>query len=418
MRKVLLLVENAPLPGDPRVWNEALALRAAGYQVCVIAPKSPAHPCQEAYSFINGISIYRFSLPEAHSTSFAYFLEYACALWSITWLSLKVWHRHGFDVIHAANPPDILFLPALLYRCWGKKFVFDQHDLAPELCRVIFQKRVWLLSRFLNVLEYCSYRLADLVIVANESFLCRALERGGCTAAKVCVVRNGPNLEYFNLPGISSETLCFPKRRKYTLVYAGRMGRQDGVEYALYSLHHLIYKYRRRDVSAIFVGDGCTFSELHALAHNLELDAYVFFTGWLEMEDVLRYLAIADVGLVPEPQNGLNEYCTLLKVLEYMAMGIPMIAFDLAETRFSAQDAALYAKPNEVADFARLLAFLLDHEELRSTMGALGRKRVVEVLNWEQCSKNLLAAYEALFSDGKASDAELRKIRKNAQTIA
>lgn len=400
VRKVLLVVENAPIPGDPRVWNEAVTLRDAGHQVCIIAPHSAAHQSQESYSSIDGISIYRFKLLEARNKYLAYFLEYVSALWSVFWLSLKVWRYQGFDVLHTANPPDIYFLIGLFYRCLGKKFIFDQHDLSPELFQVIFRGRARPLYWLLRALELCSYRLAHRVIVTNQSFRRLALERGGCAAEKVFVVRNGPRLEYLKPCELTSNPF-FPNKKRYVLAYVGVMGRQDGVEYALYALHDLVYIYGQRDVSAVFIGSGCVLGELQALAHQLGLDKHVFFTGWLELHDVLNYLAIADVGLVPDPQNGLNEFCTMLKVLEYMAMSLPFVAFDLAETRVSAQGAALYARPNEVADFARQLELLLERADLRRIMGALGRKRVVDVLNWECSAPELLVAYETLFSGEK-----------------
>lgn len=405
-RKVLLLVENAPVPGDPRVWNEALALRDAGYQVCIIAPQSPTYPPQTAYSYTDGIIIYRFRLLEARSKYLAHLLEYISAFWQIFWLSLRVWRRHGFDVIHAANPPDFFFLLGLFYRCFAKKFVFDQHDLAPELFRVLFQARARPLYRMLCVLERCSYRFAHVVLTANESFRHLALERGGCSPEKVFVVRNGPNLTFFRPDGPMPDP-PFPNRKKYVLIYIGVMGEQDGVKYALYALHDLVYIYGHRDVSAVFIGSGSALPELQALVRQLELDEYTFFPGWLERDKIVSYLASADVGLQPDPQNGLNEFCTMLKATEYMAMGLPFVAFDLLETRLLAEDAALYARPNEVADFARQLNLLLDCEELRRAMGATGRKRAVEIINWEYSRKNLLMAYEKLFSGQEGVDAEI-----------
>jgi asparagine synthase (glutamine-hydrolysing) len=186
-------------------------------------------------------------------------------------------------------------------------------------------------------------------------------------------------------------------KRKYLLAYVGVMSVQDGVEYALYALHELVHKRGRQDVSLVLMGDGDSAAMLHALAHELELDEYVKFTGWTEAKDILRYLTVADVGLSPDPENGLNEFCTMIKTMEYMAMGKPVVAFDLAETRFSAEEAALYAVPNQVEDFADKIEVLLDNEELRSKLAVLGRKRIVEVLNWDYSKENLLLAYETLF---------------------
>ncbi|HEY0755333.1 MAG TPA: glycosyltransferase family 4 protein [Ktedonobacteraceae bacterium] len=403
--KVLFLVENAPIPGDPRVWNEAVALRDAGYKVSIIAPHSPAQPLLAKYSLMSGINVYRFKLLEAQNNYLKYLFEYSFALWSIFWLSLKVWRRHGFDVLHVANPPDIFFLLALFYGCFGKKFVFDQHDLSPELCQVLLRGRAGFLYCLLRVMERCSYRLAHLVIVTNESFRRLALERGRSPAQKVFVVRNGPDLADFKADTRPAKPF-FPHRKKYILAYAGVMGKQDGVEYALYALHYLIHIYRQRDVSAVFIGHGSARHRLQMLVKQLELDEHVYFTGWLERPEVVSYLAHADIGLSPDPRNGLNEFCTMLKTMEYMALGLPVVAFDLDETRAVLGEAALYAQPNSSADFARLLARLLNCAELRHSMGIAGRRRVVEELSWEHSRKNLLLAYATLFAGAKTITSE------------
>lgn len=400
-RRVLFVVENAPIPGDPRVWKEAVALRDAGHQVSIIAPRWPAQQSQELECEIHGMFVYRFNLREAQHGGLGYLLEYSFAFCAIFWLSLKVWRQHGFDVLHVANPPDIFFLLALFYRCFGKQFVFDQHDLSPELFQVLFPGQAWLVCKLLRGLEYCSVRLADLVIVTNESFQKRAIKRNGCLASKVRVVRNAPDLASFKMDELMA-CPAFPNRKRYVLAYVGMMGRQDGVEYALYALHTLIYLYGRQDVWAVFIGRGSAVCELQALVHRLELDAYVHFTGWLEWSEMMGYLAGADVGLVPDPQNGLNEFCTLHKVLDYMAASLPVVAFDLAETRVSAGEAALYARPNDSADFARQIELLLNDAQLRQTMGTMGRQRIVERFNWENSKKELLDVYETLLTGGQA----------------
>jgi len=260
-----------------------------------------------------------------------------------------------------------------------------------------------LLYRLQLFLERCSYQTADLVIVTNSSQRRFAIERGGCPPERVFVVRNGPDLERLKLVTLESE---LKGGRPYLLVYVGVMSLQDGVEYALYALHDLIYKRDRQDISLVLMGDGDYVSSLHALTHKLQLDEYVNFTGWVSREDIVRYLTAADVGLSPDPQNGLNEYSTMIKTMEYMAMGKPAVAFDLTETRFSAQDAALYATPNLVEDFANKIEVLLDNEELRLTMGAIGRKRIEEELSWDHSKEHLLLAYEKFFSRGSHPSSE------------
>ncbi len=396
---ILMLVENIPAPPDRRVWPEAKALREAGYQVSIICPKGQGQ-YEESEVCIDGITIYRYRLPAMKNKYFAYPIEYSAALLMTFLLSLKVLLRRGFDVIHAANPPDIFFLISLFYRLLGKKFVFDQHDPAPEMFKVKFGGRLPGLYRLQLLLERWSYRTAHLVITSNASQKKFAIERGGCEARKVFIVRNAPDLEYMKPVAPEPE---LKGGRQYLLAYVGIMNIQDGVEYALYALHELVHKRGRRDVSLVLMGDGDHMPALRALAHQLELDEYASFLGWTASKDILRYLTVADVGLIPDPQNGLNEYCTMIKTMEYMAMGKPVIAFDLAETRFSAQEAALYAEPNRVEDFADKIEILLDNQDLRSTLGALGRKRVEEALSWDHSKKNLLLAYEILFSPKSGS---------------
>ncbi len=393
--KILMLVENASWPGDQRVKNEAAALCDCGFQVYIICPKTPTGTQhQESYICIDNIHIYRYKLPTISNKYVAYILEYSLALIKTFWISLKVLFRHGFDVIHAANPPDLFFTIGLFYRLFGKKFVFDQHDLAPELFKVKFKNHIEPLYKLHLFLERCSYRAANIVIVTNLSQRQKAIERGRCPTDKVIVVRNGPDLGRIKLVSPEPE---LKRGRRFLLAYVGEMAVQDGVDHIFYALNELVYKRGHQDVSLVLMGDGQHAPELHELAHQLQLDDYVNFTGWAKSEDLVRYLTVADVGLLPDPQNGLNEFSTMVKTMEYMAMGKPIVSFDLAETRYSAQEAALYAIPNVVEDFADKIEVLLNDEELRLKMGAIGRKRVLEELSWHQTKKNLLFAYKLLF---------------------
>jgi glycosyltransferase involved in cell wall biosynthesis len=401
MPNILMLVENLPVPADPRVWAEATTLHHRGFQVSIICPKGSSQHQEEGYICIDNIHIYRYSVPTIKSKFIAYLAEYIVALLMTFLLSLKVWVRHGFDVIHAANPPDVFFLIGLFFKLLGKKFVFDQHDLAPELFQVKFEGRLKVLYRLMLFLEGCSYRTADVVIVTNLSQRRTAIERGHCPNDKVFVVRNGPALEFMQLVAHEPE---LKKGQGYLLAYVGVMGAQDGVEYALYALHDLVYQRGRQDAALVLMGNGDSVPHLQALAHELQLDEYVHFTGWITRTDIIRYLTVADVGVIPDPQNGLNEYSTMVKTMEYMAMGKAMVAFDLAETRFSAQDAAFYARPNLVEDFANQIEVLLDNEELRLTMGEIGRKRIKEELSWDHTKEHLLRAYEVLFPKHRWSE--------------
>lgn len=390
---VLMIVENLSVPADPRVWLEARTLREHGYRVCVICPRG-ADRDTAPYDFIEGVHIYRYALPAGGTTSLHYVKEYAVAMLKTLDLTLRLWRRHGFDVIHAANPPDTWFAIGLLYKLFGKKYIFDQHDLAPEVFRARFPGGITHLDRLLTLLETCSYRVADVVITSNNSQRARAIHRGGCRPEKVFVVRNGPDLRAFRQltpePGLK-------RGRRYLLAYVGVMGVQDGVDYALRALHELVHGRGRQDVSLVLMGDGDQLAALKALAHDLELDSHVTFTGWVGREDLLRYLTVTDIGLAPDPSNALNDRSTMLKTMEYMTMGKPLVAFDTPETRYSAEEAALYATPNLVADFAHKIETLLDDEDLRLRMGAYGRRRVEHELCWDRTKVHLRRAYDALF---------------------
>jgi glycosyltransferase involved in cell wall biosynthesis len=390
--KVLMLVQNLPAPADPRVWAEATTLRKAGLRVNIICPKGPRH--REKRACIDGIHIYRYWVPMHAGGLRGYCVEYSISLIMTFWLSLQVLLRQGFDVIHAANPPDIFIVLGIFYRFLGKKYIFDQHDPAPEMFQAKFQKSSARIHKLLLYLERCSYRMSHLVITSNLSLKRFAIERGRCLPQKVFVVRNGPSLQ--RLRRVATDP-TLQVGRSYLLAYVGVMGTQDGVENALYALDHLVHKRGRQDVALVLVGDGDCVRSLREIVQKLHLESYVQFAGWVEREDVPRYLAAADVGLVPDPQNGMNEYCTMIKTMEYMAQGIPVVAFDLAETRLSAQGAALYATPNLPEDFADKIDALLCDEEARRRMGVLGRERFERELSWEHSKEHLLDAYRTLF---------------------
>ncbi len=390
--KVLMLVENLSVPSDPRVWREACTLHRAGFQVSVICPCGQTHD-QEKYICLEGIHIHRYNLPMA-TKSKDYIKEYGVAMLKTFWLSLKVLVIRGFDVIHAANPPDTFFALGIFYRIMRKVYIFDQHDLAPEMFHVKFGERMKPLYKLLCFLERCSYNVAHLVITTNASQKQAAIERGGCSSEKVVIVRNGPELSRFiQVPAEPA----LKGGRRYLLAYIGVMSIQDGVEYVIRALYDLVHKRGHQDVSLVLMGEGDQLGSLKSLTHALNLDEYANFTGWVTMSNILRYLAVTDIGLSPDPSNELNDRSTMIKTMEYMALGKPIVAFDLPETRFSAQEAALYARPNSVENFADNIELLLADEALRHRMGNYGRRRVEEDLCWDHTHKNLLSAYELLF---------------------
>jgi len=388
--RALILVENLPVPSDRRVWQESLALRAEGYDVVVVCPRGETRD-REPHVSLDGVEIHRYPLRPATGGPLGYAREYATAVWR----SLRLAAPLGrFDVVQACNPPDLLFLVALLFKVRGARFVFDHHDLVPELYLSRFERGKDLVYRVLVLLERLTYRFADVVLVTNESYRRIALDRGAKAPDRVFVVRNAP------APGrlrLSSPDESLKQGRQHLLCYLGIMGPQDGVDYALRALAKL-RETERDDWHAAFIGSGDSHAAMVTLCRRLGLEAHVTFTGWLGDEDIARYLSTADVCLAPDPLNPLNDVSTMNKILEYMAFGRPIVTFDLREARVSAGEAALYAPPNDEEAFAGLVARLLDDPDERERRGKLGRKRLEETLSWERSEEALLAGYAAALS--------------------
>jgi glycosyltransferase involved in cell wall biosynthesis len=301
--------------------------------------------------------------------------------------------KHGFDVIHAHNPPDTLFLVAALYKPFGKKFVFDHHDLCPELYRSRYKAESGFLTTMLEIFEKGSLKLADMTIATNESYRAIQIERGKVDPKRVFVVRNGPNLRRvaYRTP---SERLR--SMNKCILCYIGALNPQDGVDYLLRSLRDLVYKLNRKDFYCVIMGSGDSYADLKALAQELNLEGYVELTGYVSEEDLMSNLSAADICLDPDPSSPLNDVSTWIKIMEYMALGKPIVTYDLKETRYSAQDAALYVKPNNELEFAEGIARLMDRPDLRAKMGEYGRNRIHHELKWDIVGQNLLQGYRAL----------------------
>jgi glycosyltransferase involved in cell wall biosynthesis len=386
--KALILVENLSVPFDRRVWQESTALRDAGWEVHVICPRG-AKRDTEAYAEIDGIRIHRYPLRAATGGPLGYLKEYGSALWHTYRLARRV---GKVDVVHACNPPDLFFLVARMMRRRGARFVFDQHDLVPELYLSRFDRGEDFLYRAVCRMERATYRAADVVIATNESYRQVALGRGGKSPDKVFVVRSAPAIERFHEVE-PDESL--KKGKPYLLCYLGVMGPQDGVDYALRALAKLRDEQGRTDWHAAFVGGGDTFDAMVELSRELGLEDSVDFTGRIPDEDLVRYLSSADVCLSPDPLNPLNDVSTMNKVMEYMAMARPIVSFELREARVSAGEAAVYAPANDESEFAKLIALLLDDPDERRRMGELGQARVRGPLSWEHSRKALITAYEA-----------------------
>ncbi|MCX5253731.1 glycosyltransferase family 4 protein [Streptomyces canus] len=387
-RRALILVENLSVPFDRRVWQECTTLRDAGWTVDVICPRGEKRDT-EAEAEIDGVRIHRYPLRAATGGPAGYLREYGSALWHTVRLARKV---GPVDVVHACNPPDLLFLPALWLKRRGARFVFDQHDLVPELYLSRFDRGEDLLYRAVCALERRTYRAADIVLATNESYRDVAMRRGGRRPEDVFVVRSAPAIERFQPVPPEPE---LKRGKPHLLCYLGVMGPQDGVDYALRALAKLRDEFGRTDWHAVFVGAGDAFDAMVELSRQLGLSEQVQFTGRIPDADLVRYLSTADVCLSPDPRNPLNDVSTMNKVLEYMAMGRPIVSFDLKEARVSAGDAAVYAPANDEAEFAKLITLLLDDPEKRAGMGKIGQERISGPLSWRNSQASLLAAYAA-----------------------
>lgn len=402
--RVLILDENLSVPFDRRVWNESRALTEAGYEVTVICPRGEGRDV-EPYVEIEGIRIHRFPGEQATDGVGGYLREYAIALRHMIPQAIRLGWKRPFDVVHACNPPDLLFLVALPLKLRGARFVFDAHDLVPELLEVRFKGRKPVLRAIVLLLERITFALADGVIATNETYRGIAQKRGKIPPDQLTVVRNGPDPSYMRRVDPDPE---LKRGKPYLLGFVGVMGFADGVDYGVRAMAHLRHDMGRTDFHATFIGAGDAFESCRQLAHDLELDDCVEFTGRLPDEDVRRYLSTADIALSTDPKNALNDISTMGKVLEYMAMGLPIVGFDLKEARVSAGDASLYARNNDEREFARLVAQLMDDSEQRSRMGEIGRRRIEERLGWEFSKRHLVDFYDQLTGTSRPSPAEAR----------
>lgn len=392
-RGVLIIVENLPAPFDRRVWQEATTLRDAGYVVSIICPTGKGYDSR--YEEIDGIAIYRHSLPVEADRSLQYVLEYLTALfWEFT-LSFKVLRERGFDVIHACNPPDLIFLVAGFFKLFfAKRFIFDHHDINPELYEAKFGKRDFM-YRVMLMLERWSFRVADVSIATNESYRRIALERGGMRADRVFVVRSGPKLDRLKIMPPVPSLRC---GRTFLVGYVGVMGKQEGIDYLLRSAAHIVHRLRRKDIHFGLVGGGTSLDSMKSYADELGVSEYVTFTGRVSDEQMLEMLNTADVCVNPDVANEMNDKSTMNKIMEYMALGKPIVQFDLTEGRYSAQQSSLYAKRNDEIDFANRIIELLENPERRREMGDFGRNRVLNELEWRYEAPKLLSAYESVFA--------------------
>ena len=391
-QRVLIVVENLPVPFDRRVWQEANALRGQGMDVSVISPKGQG--AEQSFEIINGIHVFRHPQPPEARGVMGFFLEYPLALFWEFLLAWRVFFRRGFDVIHICNPPDLLFLVAAPFRLLGKRVIFDHHDINPELFEAKYHRR-GIFHRLLCLVEWLTFRTCHVSIATNESYREVAVSRGRMKPENVYVVRSGPSLERLRL---MPEDPAFRKGRQILIGYVGVIGQQEGIDHLLEALRILIDKLGFADFQCTICGGGPELEAMQTKCTELGLDDHVEFTGRIPEDELLGILNTADICVNPDVWNVMNDRSTMNKVMEYMALGKPIVQYDLREGRVSAQEASLYAKPNDRADFAARILELVKDPELRERMGKFGRKRVEQDLNWTVEEPKFLAVYRRVLS--------------------
>jgi glycosyltransferase involved in cell wall biosynthesis len=390
-KKVLIVVENLPVPFDGRVWKEACALRDAGYEVAVLSPRGKGY--SKGYEELEGVHVYRHPIPQEGNSPLGYLWEYG---WALFWECLYTWWiflTRGFDVIQGCNPPDNIFLVALPFKVVGVKYIFDHHDANPEL---YFSKygRIDLFYKIQLWLEKLTYRFSDVVMATNESYKALAVNRGNRDPQDVFVVRNGPDLSKFKL--VTAQP-ALKRGKSYLVGYVGNMSSQEGLDILL-DVAVNIKNRGRGDVHFTCVGGGPGLAELRLMVKQKKLEDTVDFTGRVSDKELLEVLSTSDVCVNPDRPCEMNDISTMIKIMEYMAMGKSIVQFKLKEGRYSAGDASLYSdNHDQVTDFATKILWLLDHPEERQRMGEFGRRRVEQYLAWEHSVANLVAAYERAF---------------------
>lgn len=392
--RILIIVQNLPVPFDRRVWLECQALVSAGYRVAVVCPKGSGDP---AYQVIDSVELYKYRPYAPGGSKISFIAEYAYSFLATMWGALKARRSGRFAVIQACNPPDIFWPLALAFRALeGTRFVFDHHDLCPELFQSRFPSGPKLPYKGLLALERRTHQAANHVISTNDSYREIAVTRGGKRADEVTVVRTGPDLRRLR-PGEPDPELR--RGHRYLVVYIGVMGPQDGVDIVVRAADIVVSKLGRDDIAFTLIGSGDCFDDLVALRDRLGLAGHVEFTGRAPDEQVMRIMSTADAGLSPDPKNPLNDVSTMNKTMEYMVFGLPVVAFDLRETRVSAGDAAVYVQPNDEQQYAEAIVALLDDEPRGELMGKYARQRVEHELAWDHQEVTYLGVYERVLKE-------------------
>ncbi|PZF79279.1 glycosyltransferase WbuB [Jiangella anatolica] len=385
-----MVVQNIPLRYDRRVRSECRALLDAGYGVTVICPKDTADEPDEQVA--DGVVVRSYPPPPATSGLVSYLVEFVVCWLRTARLSLRAARAEGFDVIQACNPPDTYWLLGLLWKLRGKKFVYDQHDLCPEVYEARFGKR-GPLYRALLLLERATYATADRVVSPNPSYQEIALTRGKLPIERTTVVMSSPDPELMRRGEPHPE---LRGGREFLVCYIGIMGPQDGVDRLLDAAAHYVHVLGRTDTRFALLGYGDSLDDLRAQCTRLGLDEWVTFTGRVDQAELGRWLSTADVGVTPDPPCEFNHRSTMNKTLEYMAHEVAVVATDLRETMRCAGPAAEYVPDGDPVVMAKTIAMLLDDPNRRARMGATGRQRIETELAWQLQARDYVALYNGL----------------------
>lgn len=389
-RKVLIIVENLPVPFDTRVWKEACALKNNGYEVFVISPMGKGF--KKKYELLQGVHVYRHPMPKEGNGAVGYLIEYSSALFWEFVLAWWIFLKHRFHLIQGCNPPDDIFLIALFFKIFGVKYIFDHHDVNPELYYAKFGKKD-ILYKIQLWLEKMTFRLSGVVMSTNRTYRNIAISRGGVSPDNIFVVRNGPDSDKFK-PVKAIPELKYEK--KYLVGYVGTMSVQDGLDILLEVALYIKNK-GRTDIHFTCIGGGPGLDQLEIMKRKMGLDDMFNFTGRIPDRELLEILSTADLCVNPDRPNKMNDMSTMIKIMEYLALGKPIVQFNVKEGKFSAQKASLYAENNNIEDFAEKILWLLDNPTERKKIGEFGRKRIEEALAWKYSVPNLLAAYDRVF---------------------
>jgi glycosyltransferase involved in cell wall biosynthesis len=404
---VLIIDANNPVPRDRRVWLQCRALAADGIDVSVICPGPAPLP---RYEEIDGIRVHRYSVRMRSGGLLAYLEDYASSLFRTMRLAVHIWRRHRFDVVQACNPPDTFFVVARLFRLLGTRFVFDQHDLSPEIYADRFPSASRVVLRVLTALERMSHRSADHVLTVNESCRQLLLSRNATPPDRLTVVRTGPELDRLRRQPPVEE---LRHGRNYLCAYLGVMGPQDGVHLVLEAAAELIHRMGREDVQFVLMGDGDRLPYLQRLAAELEIEPWVSFTGFADDDTICRYLSSSDLGLQPDQRTAFTDLCSMVKTIEYMAFGLPVVTFDLKETRRSAADAAFYVPVESAAAYASAIVALLENADLRTVMSTCATRRARDELSWQRQAPIYLGVMRSVIQDSRAQ----RPLRRAVERV-